>query len=91
MRIKYITYQVVWKDNGERREKQIKCDETKHVDGKRQFIKDGEVKLAISTDALISYKLENIQCKTINSLSELIETAKLHYRYNYRHKLPFFN
>lgn len=80
MRVKTISYRVVWDDDGERREDYVKCDETKHADGERQFLRNGRVEFAVAADKLISYRRRRLQYHSPASVSEWIEVAKMHYR-----------
>jgi hypothetical protein len=83
MRIKNMTYRVVWDDDGDRREETFRCDETKATSGERQFLRDGRVTFSIGTDNLISCRLKETRFHSPRSLSEFIEVLKLRYRYNH--------
>lgn len=82
MEVKDMTYRVIWQDGDERREETVLCDETRHVEGERQFLSDGQIRLAIGHRALISYHWKRTTYKAPRSIGEFIETLRWRYRHS---------
>jgi|AntDeeMetagen134_2_1112570.scaffolds.fasta_scaffold00586_12 hypothetical protein len=82
MQVKNLTYRVVWQDGDERCEEFVVCDETRRVDGERQFLKNKQVRLAIGDRALISYQWKRTSYRAPRSIGEFVELLRWQYRHS---------